>query len=172
MSIINRLWDRPWVKAARYAALHKYYVFQAGRERGVSLWRLLRHDIDKFLPGMLVTYGEAFYGEDAKLKRDKTGYYHNSGLDEAFDRSWLRHQKWDHHWQSWVIILDSGGTRPMRMSEQARREMLADWDGAGRAQGITDPEHTKVRYMKNRGRMILHPETRREVERDLGITEG
>jgi hypothetical protein len=53
---------------------------------------------------------------------------------------------------------------PFPMPEDARREMLADWMGAGRALGFTD---TKGWYERNKGNMLLHPETRAWVERTL-----
>jgi len=40
--------------------------------------------------------------------------------------------------------------------------MVADWMGAGRA--ITGRWETKEWYGKNKGNMLLHPETRKMVE--------
>jgi len=52
------------------------------------------------------------------------------------------------------------------MPDRYRREMLADWRGAGRAYGNPD---TKAWYLKNKGRIILHPETRRWLEDQIEI---
>lgn len=56
--------------------------------------------------------------------------------------------------------------KALPMPDRYRREMLADWRGAGRAYGNAD---TAGWYMKNRQGIILHPETREWVERELGI---
>lgn len=118
-------------------------------------------------------------------------------VSEAFDRAWLHHQQVnDHHWQHWcflpgrpgdlplracnagVLLKDDGSTLyleewsrgvsivPGPMPSACREEMLADWRGAGRAVGKPD---TRAWYLKNRDNMILHPETRAWVERELGI---
>lgn len=52
------------------------------------------------------------------------------------------------------------------MPDQFRKEMLADWRGAGRAQRTPD---TTAWYVANKDKMILHPETRAWVEFQLGI---
>lgn len=46
------------------------------------------------------------------------------------------------------------------------KEMLADWQGAGRAQGHGD--NTLGWYAKNRDKMLLHPETRAWIEQQIG----
>lgn len=55
---------------------------------------------------------------------------------------------------------------PLPMSDKARREMLADWRGAGRAYGNAD---THGWYLKRRHRMkaVLHPETYEWIEIQL-----
>lgn len=58
--------------------------------------------------------------------------------------------------------------RALPMPERYVREMLADWMGAGRA--ITGRWETPKWYMDNRHNMVLHPDTRAYVERELGIT--
>lgn len=52
------------------------------------------------------------------------------------------------------------------MPDKYRREMLADWRGAGMAQGKPD---TTAWYKENRDKIILHPETREWVEEELGL---
>lgn len=52
-----------------------------------------------------------------------------------------------------------------------RKEMLADWRGAGRAiTGKNDPKETAKWYLENKRRIVLHPDTRKWVEDQLGIT--
>lgn len=56
--------------------------------------------------------------------------------------------------------------KALPMPDRYRREMVADWRGAGRAYGNTD---TAGWYHRNKKGIILHPETREWVERELGI---
>lgn len=51
-----------------------------------------------------------------------------------------------------------------------RKEMLADWRGAGRA--INGRDETKEWYLKNKDNMILGTVTREWVEEQLGVVKG
>lgn len=62
--------------------------------------------------------------------------------------------------------LARGSLKVLPMPDRYRREMLADWKGAGLAQGKPD---TRAWYKANREKMLLHPETREWVERQLGL---
>ena len=54
------------------------------------------------------------------------------------------------------------------MTDLARREMLADWFGAGRAYNSDwTPLEPRKWYEKEKDKMILHPETRAGVEAEL-----
>lgn len=55
---------------------------------------------------------------------------------------------------------------PLPMPNRYRREMLADWRGAGKALGKPD---TKAWYMAHQDDIILHPDTRQWIEQQLGI---
>lgn len=55
------------------------------------------------------------------------------------------------------------------MPDVYRREMLADWRGAGRASGNPD---TQAWYLANRANIFLHPETQAWIEAQLGIKES
>src|SRR5207249_1167176 len=99
------------------------------------------HDLSKFLPSEWVPYAQHFYG-DAAGRADKAA---------AFDSAWLYHQRRNpHHPQWWVLLQDSGETKLLPMPDRYRREMLADWIGAGRAQGYPD---TAAWYRANRDRI-------------------
>ena len=54
------------------------------------------------------------------------------------------------------------------MPDKYRREMLADWMGAGRALG---KPNTLEWYTANQGKITLHPETRQWIEEQLGYEE-
>lgn len=153
----------------KYVLRHKWFVLQAGRDLGVPLWQLLMHDWDKFLPDEWFPYANFFFDSQGNKinRRSKTGYYKPTDTgDAAFDYAWLLHQKRNkHHWQWWVLPEDSGGVKLLPMPDVYRREMLADWRGAGRAQGTPD---TLAWYIANKEKMQLHPETRAWIEIMLG----
>ncbi len=146
-----------------YVLRHKWFVFLAGLQLGVPIWRLILHDWTKFMPREWFPYANYFYG--GGRTREKMGQYN---IDEApldFELAWNHHQKWnDHHWQWWIRFGDDGTVLVMRMSDVARREMLADWRGAGRALGKPD---TTAWYRENWRKMMLHPDTRRWIENSL-----
>lgn len=159
----------------KYVVRHKfwvgYYCFKDG-----LFWRGIKHDWSKFLPDEWIPYANYFYGpkgDEIRAKRRKSGGYYKpyeSG-DERFDFAWLLHQKRnDHHWQWWILPKDEGGFKAMPMKEKAWREMICDWRGAGRAQGYGD--NTVEWYHKTKNSMILHEETRFNVEFKLAAIYG
>jgi len=157
-------------KYLSYVIRHKWFVFLEACRLGIP-WLGVIHDLSKFLPGEFIPYAKHFYGPDSHHKdgshapkgihtgRDETGYYKAGDTgDLAFDFAWLLHQKRNrHHWQWWVLLEDDGGTKLFDVSDRYRREMLADWRGAGHALGTPD---TRAWYEKNKGKMKLHPHTR------------
>lgn len=147
----------------RYVARHKWYVFLAGLRLGVPLWRLIAHDWTKFTRREWGPYVRFFYGD---IPSSKTGGPPRPATLE-FELAWNHHQhKNDHHWQFWVRIGDDGTELILPMGESARKEMLADWRGAGRALG---KPNTLAWYLDNRHKMKLHEETRAWVENALGV---
>lgn len=150
-----------------YVLRHKWYVLLAGLELRVPLWRLLLHDWTKFLPREWAAYRNWFYG-DWRQDRHASQSEAPAGFKEAYDYAWCHHvHKNDHHWQFWVMAFDQGGQHILPMSDVARREMLADWKGAGQALGKPD---TRAWYLANRENIVLHPETRAWIEQALGVT--
>jgi hypothetical protein len=151
----------------KYVLRHKYYVVLECF--GVGLyWRGIKHDWHKFLPSEWFPYVEFFHGKNAKPVRDKVGYYKPTDTDDKFDMAWLMHQKRaDHHWQWWICPQDSGGFKTFPMSREAVLEMLCDWCGASMAQGHgrwSGDNGVFAWYTKNGSKMILHPDTRKQVE--------
>lgn len=144
-------------KNLKYIVRHKWFVFLAGRKLGVSLWRLIKHDWSKFTPKEWSGYARNFYGK------------RTAETQKAFDRSWLHHIHLnDHHWEHWVLV-DRGRFTVLKMPEDAVREMVADWYGAGRA--ITGKWDASTWYEKNKFGLELHKETRALVEELLYGTE-
>lgn len=141
------------LKYLNYLIRHKYFVFVAGLQLKVSLWRLIIHDWSKFLPCEWIPYVANFYGD--RVDKEKYGI--------SFDYSWLHHIHWNkHHFQHWTLIEDSGAIKPLRMPEKYVREMASDWLGAGRA--ITGKWEAWDYYQKNKDNTLLHPETRKLFE--------
>lgn len=159
---------RKHFKYLRYVVRHKWFVFRAGRELDVPLAQLVFHDWQKFTPTEWFPYVETFYGEKESPRR-KDGGYDPNAVSDAFDRAWLHHQKvgGKHHWQYWILPLDDGGFRALEMPDRYRREMVADWRGAGKA--ITGTDDVLPWYAANRDRMILHDNTRAWVEGTIGF---
>lgn len=163
LSKVVKLFTSEWYPARHWAYLkyvvrHKWYVFEECLKQGVPLHIAIFHDWDKFLPDEWIPYAESFYGEDGSKQ-----YQPNDG----FTYGWNSHQKKNkHHWQYWMITWDKGNTDCLAMPDVYRREMLADWRGAGRA--ITGEDNTLGWYISNRENMKLHPDTRHWIEQQLG----
>ena len=131
---------------------HKWFVFLAGRQLGVSPWRLFIHDWSKFMPSELPHYGRQFFGK----ADDPSG----------FALCWARHQnRHEHHWEYWVPRTSHSrgefkDNEPLPMSEQATLEMLADWIGASRAYEGFWPNPKNWKWVnENLPKMKLHLDT-------------
>lgn len=121
-----------------------------------------KHDASKFTDDEYGPYDEYFYG-----KRGKTAA-EISAIDEAFDYAWLNHiHQNPHHWQHWVLFKDDGGTKGLEMPELYVYEMVADWWSFSWKEGKLDEIFDW--YEKHKDKMILHPKTRKLVEKILEI---
>jgi len=117
---------------------------------GIPL-RGIVHDLSKFLPSELRVYAHVFFDE--------------RGTPRSVARAWFLHQKRnDHHWEWWCLPTQDGTLKPIQMDHKSTLEMVADWRGAGRAQGKLDALSW---YKFNKNKMHLHPETRVLVEKVL-----
>ena len=153
------------LKNIQYIIKHKWYVLIECFNRGI-FWRGITHDISKFLPDEFFPYSEHFYGINGTNNRDSIFY--EPGKDFAFDKAWLKHiHRNDHHWQHWILKLDNGNIIILPMPEKCRLEMLCDWRGAAKAQGLGN--NTIKWYIQNKNKMSLHPDTRKWVEDKLNI---
>lgn len=155
---LNYLW---------YVLRHKWFVFLQCCKFGIP-WLGILHDWSKFLPSEFMPYACYFHNPDGSPRqiRDSTGYYKptNTG-DLSFDFAWLLHQKRNrHHWQWWILPEDEGKIKVLPIPDKYRLEMLADWSGAGRAQGAPD---ITAWYAKNKDKITLHPATRTWIETAL-----
>lgn len=173
------------LKYLRYIARHKWYVFVECRRLGIP-WLGLLHDLSKLVPDEFWPYADNFYGPKRLAWHEIVeahGLYGDAGaslrdfywkqskehLKACFDEAWLAHiHRNKHHWQHWILHLDDGGLVFLPMPERYRREMLADWIGAGRAI-LGDKADVGAWYkeQRERGRIDMHPETRTWVEDQL-----
>ena len=134
---------------------HKWFVFLEAWKLGIP-WLGLVHDLSKFWPSEFWAYAQYFYGPNPS--------------EDIFNVGWLHHQHRNkHHWQRWILTNDrQGQTICLPMPDKYRREMLADWKGAGRAYGNPN---TAEWYLQNRNAIQLHWRTREWIEDKLGISQ-
>jgi hypothetical protein len=151
----------------KYVLRHKWFVFWACLQTKAGIWLGIIHDLSKFSRAEWVPYVHQFFNYDGSKRdvRDKTGAYDPAKQSMSFQMAWMNHQRNKHHWQSFVSIGDGGTLTPMKMPIKYIREMVADWIGAGRAQNSkTTPQQW---YEANKDKMVLHPESRQEIENIL-----
>jgi hypothetical protein len=155
---------------------HKWFVFLECCKLGIP-WTGIVHDWSKFLPSEWFGYARYFYGNYlplAKIPGDwRDRVFSKEDVAVQFDVAWLHHQHRNkHHWQRWLLTLDSarsdGKLTALPMPPRYRKEMLADWHGAGRAYGNSN---TKQWYLENKDQMTLHPATRTWIEKQLGVQD-
>jgi hypothetical protein len=165
------------IKYGTYVLRHKWFVLQAGLSLGVPLSILILHDWDKFLPDEWIPYARYFYGKFPKRDSQEVQsakvacnlfLYTQEDVAADFDRAWNAHQKRNkHHWQYWCLINDDDGLITcLPMPYIYILEMVADWQGAGLAQGNPD---TLGWYAEKRHTIRLHPDTRSIVENLIGF---
>jgi len=145
------------LKYLSYVIRHRWFVFVECLKMGL-LWRGLVHDLSKFLPSEWFPYVNYFNGEWRCKSDVPKDYKAPPEIAAAFDLAWLKHQHRNpHHWQYWRLREDDGGTKVLVMPLKYVKEMLADWRGAGKAQGQTS---LGPWYAKNHRKIELAPETR------------
>ena len=111
----------------------------------------MEHDESKWEDEEYYAYDNYFYG-------DKT-----SKVVKEFDYAWLHHiHNNPHHWQHWVLLEDEGKTKALEMPERDVIEMVCDWWSFSFKKG--DLREIFKWYDDHKGKMILHPNTRKKVE--------
>lgn len=149
----------------QYVLIHKWLVFIEACKLGIP-WRGLVHDLTKLLPREW-TPRIAMLGKSSRVLQDDDGYYLADIVADELALSWLRHYHDNpHHWQWWVVMLDGKVKKVLPMTDVYRREMLADWRAVSRTPGR---QAIVPWYLENRDKMLLHPQTRQWVERQLGL---
>lgn len=171
------------LKYASYVMRHKWFVFLECCKMGIP-WRGITHDLSKLWPDEWWAYTNHFYGDashhdkshqptgDLPTRVESTYVYpHSKSGNDPFDTAWLAHiHRNPHHWQHWLLQEDSGKLKRLIMPFRYRKEMLADWIGAGRAQGYGD--NTLVWFNAHKDHIKLHVLVRKWVERQLAKRYG
>lgn len=161
---------RKHLKYASYVFRHKWFVFVEACKMRIGL-RGLFHDMSKFRIDEWTAYANFFYGK--KQSGDNgSGYCREDDktVDTAFDTAWLKHiHRNPHHWQYWILREDEGDTKCLPMPIKFVLEMIADWKGAGKAQGHTGPNECQKWYIAHRDTIKLHKKTRKIVDDLMGV---
>lgn len=157
----------------KYVLRHKWWVAIWCIHYGIPFAGVV-HDLSKFHPREWFPYVDKFYGGEyperhyGDVRNHLGDKYTQPWVDARFDEAWNHHQKRNpHHWQYWVLREDDGATKALDMPMRYRKEMLADWRGAGIA--INGRDETPEWYRRNRDKMILHPDVRAWIEYELGF---
>ena len=130
---------------------HKYFIWQECWKEGLYLQGLI-HDLSKLRWDEIKFYSRKYAGDD-----DYNG---------DFKMARMRHQKRNrHHWRYWVI--DENQKKAVEMPLPYLLEMVCDW----RAMSRTWKYPADRFYRKNHMKMILHPKTRRNLEKILNEQE-
>jgi hypothetical protein len=143
---------------------HKWYVFLECCKLGIP-WMGIIHDWSKFRPSEWVPYAQSFHGPWKYEDRPEW-------LVSAFDAAWLHHQNRNkHHWQYWLLVQDDDDNKILPMPDKYRKEMLADWRGAGRA--YTGKDNTLEWYSERHEKWVdrLHWDTIVWIEKQIGLSE-
>jgi Family of unknown function (DUF5662) len=161
-----------YLKNLNYIFKHKWFVFVECCKMGMPL-RGLVHDLSKFSVAEFKPYALYFFGKlpDWQSFKHANGFPYEFTKDyweEKFELAWLHHKRVNpHHWEYWVDMDSKNEMLVRKMPEKYMKEMLCDWRGAGRA--INGKDDTKEWYLKNRDRIMLHPETKQWIEDQLGV---
>ena len=149
----------PHLRYLVYILRHKWHVFRAGQQLGVPRWRLIMHDWTKFTPAEWGPYVRRFYG-------GRGSQWEKDADPQEFHMAWRHHwTRNPHHWEYWLPEPACDTAKTIPMPETYTREMVADWIGAGRAQGKPD---VATWYAANAAKMVLHADTRALAERLIG----
>ena len=178
-----------YLRYFRSVLRHKWFVFLECCKLGIP-WLGVIHDLSKFLPSEFIPYARWFYDRRLVIAVEPNGFKRGDTVrlgnydacyvvvepgatlellpkkaGDAFDVAWLHHQHRNkHHWQRWRLVQGSDPDKILPMPDKYRKEMVADWRGAGLAYKQPD---TPAWYQGHRDKMQLHPETRAWIEKEL-----
>ena len=153
------------LKYLKILLAHKWLVFKAAVKLGI-IWRGIVHDLSKLLPSEWLPRIEVLRQYDSgKAIFDVALEFDPDKFDDEMKYCWLLHYRRNkHHWQWWVTILDSGRLKVFPMEDKYRKEMLADWIAVSER---PDRQDIVPWYEQNKNNMVLNPETREWLEKEL-----
>ena len=138
-----------------YIVKHKWFVFLECCKLDIP-WLGIVHDMSRFRLNEFLAYSAS----SAYNKENKP-----SEIAQAFTYAWNDHQHRNkHHWEYWVHFdYHTHEMYCLPMPDKDCRELISDWRGAGKAQGIPNTGW----YEANRDKIKLHPDTRKWIEKQL-----
>ena len=114
------------------------------------------HANSKYQSEELLPYERYFYPAN-KVTED---------IEEDFNKAWLHHiHENKHHWNHWVIVEDGGKLKPLDMPKEYIIEMVCDHFSFAFTKN--NPKELFDWYDKNKNKMILSSNTRKEYENIL-----
>lgn len=109
--------------------------------------------MSKFSPKEFAPYARKFYSNQK-----------DENTELAWRYAWLNHQNHNkHHWEYWVVNKHTKEALPM--PKKYMIEMVCDWRSFSRKWGRKVKDSNLVERMVNSNNILLHPETREELER-------
>lgn len=133
---------------------HKYHVLKECWKCGLY-WQGITHDLSKFLPDEFE--GSALFFSGKSLTDEE---------QECTQVALLKHYHRNaHHPEYWV--LNPAEDKVLKMPRRYLLEMICDWQSFH----LEDREAPKNWYLKTKESLMLHPETRCELESLLGLTK-
>lgn len=148
---------------------HKWYVMKACFSYKLY-WRGIVHDLDKLLPDEWFAYVK-LTDEKGKVLRDSTGYYVPTAQEDYFVKAWFLHQKRNkHHWQWWILPTENKEIKVLSMPTKMILEMMCDWYGAScvnNKNGTGGWSNVKKWWFVNKNRMVFHPDTFTQIEKNF-----
>jgi len=145
-----------YLKYLWYIIRHKWYVGIECLKRGLW-WQAITHDLSKLRWDEFKPYAKWFY------------LWRHLSIDNR-NIADLKHQHRNpHHWQYWILKHDAGYTTTLQMPDKYVKEMVCDWIGTGKAESKAGIENVLTWYEINKDNLILHPASRAQVRRLLGV---
>lgn len=113
------------------------------------------HDLSKRNIAEYPAYDKHYYPKNDKV---------NPSIEDDFKKAWLHHiHKNPHHWNHWVLVENKDNITALEMPAPYVIEMLSDW--LSFSVKANDLSEIVNYYEKNKDKMILHPNTRKQVEK-------
>jgi len=155
-----RSFFKVYYPSLRYILVHKWYVLVECWKRGIY-WRGIAHDMSKLRPSEFIPYSRYFFDD----KKNREEFLFAKVLHQNRNR---------HHWLWWVTSTCKG-MKALPIPEPYITEIICDLIGSGKAQGRFSPKEDPLRearewWEKYSPNMILHPDTRKEIDRRFGLS--